>query len=71
MVVYDPDEHVLKLSSKDRWSNSHKSVAPGATVEFTQTVVGMNLSNLAIDKIVVYKDAETYTDGFSYQPNGY
>lgn len=67
MIKYDPDDHIIKISSKERWGDTHKSVAPGETIEFTQSVVGMSTSDLKIDKIVVYKDAETYTDGFNYQ----
>lgn len=67
MIKYDPDEHIIKISSKEKWGETHKSVAPGETLEFTQSVVGMATTDLKITKIVVYKDAETYTDGFNYQ----
>lgn len=71
MAVYVPEENLIKISSANRWSSAHNSLAPGATYELSETVFGMNVSDLKFDKIVVYKDAETYTDGFSYQPNGY
>lgn len=67
MILYDHDEHVIKISSKDRWSDANSSIASGETFEFAQSVIGMDVSELKFKKIVVYKDAETYTDGFNYQ----
>lgn len=66
MVVFDPAENLVKLSSKQRWSDAHNSIAPGESFEFTVTVFGMNKTDLIIDKIFVRQEGEVYTEGWNY-----
>ena len=65
-VIYVPGEHLIKISSLTRDGSKHNSLLPGASINLSDTIIGMDETDLLVNKVIVYQKGETFTSGWDY-----
>ena len=65
-IIYDAKNHVLKISSLTRDGSKHNALLPGASINISASTIGMNITDLLVNSVTVYRTGETFTEGWNY-----
>ena len=65
-IIYDSNSHAIKISSLARDGSTHNSLLPGASINISASTIGMNVTDLLVNNVVIYRKGETFTSGWNY-----